>query len=729
MDTLIDQVPTFDDIEAELLTFEAAERRKLGLDEPPVVPWHDPHPQEFRRDQRDATTLLIGGLTLAHDVFLQAALQGLGYRVEVLDCPDTQALHLGKEFGNRGQCNPTYFTVGNLIKHLVYLRDVAGMPVTQIVRDYLFVTAGSCGPCRFGTYVTEYRKALRDAGFEGFRVLLFQQTGGLKQATGSDAGLEFTPRLFLQFLKAFIAGDVLNAIGYRLRPYEVVPGATDAALQRANNIVCDAFRRRSSIVLALRRARREFAAVKVDRSQPKPRIMIIGEFWAMTTEGDGNYRLQRFLESEGAEVIVQPIAGWILYLIWQTGHDIRRRIDLRGVDEARKGLAGKSPRRSLWALWLAERAVRGLSAAFARAVGLSDYHLADMQEIADLAGEHYDVELRGGEGHMEVGKLIECVRKKKAHLVVSVKPFGCMPSSGVSDGVQQAVLARHPEALFCAVETTGDGAVNFQSRVQMFLFKARQKARAEVAALPRHDDFSFSRRAFSVLSIAAAACLLLWNVIRLSNTTAVSPRWLPPVILGGMLAADFLSGLVHWAADTWGSETMPVIGRRLLHPFRVHHVNPDDFLRRRFIDTNGDVAFMSLPILIALLALPLENTWQVVAAVFATAFCAIGLLTNQVHQWAHMPDPPRLVRALQDWGMILGRAAHHRHHAPPYATNYCIATGWCNRPLSAIDFFRRLERAVTALCGLKPRDDEATFQSQINRALTSDSADTGGRNG
>ena len=50
----------------------------------------------------------------------------------------------------------------------------------------MFVTAGACGPCRFGTYVTEYRKALRDSGFDGFRVLLFQQQGGLKQATGEE---------------------------------------------------------------------------------------------------------------------------------------------------------------------------------------------------------------------------------------------------------------------------------------------------------------------------------------------------------------------------------------------------------------------------------------------------------------------------------------------------------------------------------------------------------------
>jgi hypothetical protein len=84
---------------------------------------------------------------------------------------------------------------------------------------------------------------------------------------------------------------------------------------------------------------------------------------------------------------------------------------------------------------------------------------------------------------MEVGKLIQTVEQRKAHMVVSVKPFGCMPSSGVSDGVQSLVTARHPDAIFCAIETTGDGAVNVQSRVLMHLFKARQKSQQEYDAL------------------------------------------------------------------------------------------------------------------------------------------------------------------------------------------------------------------------------------------------------
>ena len=68
----------------------------------------------------------------------------------------------------------------------------------------------------------------------------------------------------------------------------------------------------------------------------------------------------------------------------------------------------------------------------------------------------------------------------------------------------------------------------------------------------------------------------------------------------GVLIADFGSGLVHWGADTWGRDDLPVIGPRLLVPFRVHHVNPEDFLRRNFADTNGDVALIAFAPIVAL---------------------------------------------------------------------------------------------------------------------------------
>lgn len=478
LNALLDDPQLSAEERAALQAFAVEEAGALGL-EGEVAQWLEAPAPGFTAAQRTRTTLWVGGLTWSQDLFLAAALRGAGYDVRAMPVPDNEALRLGKEFGNRGQCNPTYFIVGNLVKHLRRLeRD--GLTRQRIIDEHVFLTAGACGPCRFGTYVTEYRKALREAGFEGFRVMLMEQKGQARQATGRDQGLVFNAPFYKAVLQAFLTGDVLNIMGYRIRPYEVQPGATDAAIERCRAIMVEALESRWSVIRALWRCRRELDGVKVDRLRPKPVVNIIGEFWAMTTEGDGNYQLQRFLEQEGAEVLIQPIANWLLYLIWEGRHDTARRSTLREDDGGFKGLAGKA---AAWKTVLGLRGARlglhGVFGAFARAIGLEGWHLPDMDRIARLADEHYDNELRGGEGHMEVGKVLDNVERRHAHMIISVKPFGCMPSSGVSDGVQSLITARHADTIFCPIETSGDGKVNVQSRVQMMLFRVRERARAE----------------------------------------------------------------------------------------------------------------------------------------------------------------------------------------------------------------------------------------------------------
>ncbi|MBP6608110.1 MAG: 2-hydroxyglutaryl-CoA dehydratase [Deltaproteobacteria bacterium] len=467
-------------IEEELRRFEAEQRAALGLDRA-TTHFTDPNPQHFTRAQRPKTTVLVGGLTIAHDYLISATLAGLGYHVETLDNPDSSALQLGKEFGNRGQCNPTYFNVGNLVKRLNELH-AQGLSPQQIVDGYVFVMPGACGPCRFGSYVTEYRKALRDAGFDGFRVLLFQQQGGLKQVTGDDPGLDLNPKFFVSLLFAIMVGDAVNAIGYRMRPYETQPGATDRALEECKRTLAEMLRTRSNPVVALLQCRRRLRAVEVDRTQVKPKVAVIGEFWAMTTEGDGNYGLQRFLEHEGAEVDIQIVTNWVLYNIWEHSWDTRQRMTLRQDDNANKGLVGVNAQQKLATLWVADKGLRLIFKSIAGILGLHDYYMPNMDEVAEEARELYNNHLRGGEGHMEVGKLVMNVKHKKSTMTLSVKPFGCMPSSGVSDGVQSYVTEKWPSAIFLPIETSGDGAVNVYSRVQMMLFKARVAARAEFEA-------------------------------------------------------------------------------------------------------------------------------------------------------------------------------------------------------------------------------------------------------
>jgi predicted nucleotide-binding protein (sugar kinase/HSP70/actin superfamily) len=111
-----------------------------------------------------------------------------------------------------------------------------------------------------------------------------------------------------------------------------------------------------------------------------------------------------------------------------------------------------------------------------------------MEKLAALSEKYYTLDCEGGEGHLEVAHLIESVKDNLSHLTISVKPFGCMPSSAVSDGVQSLVTSRFPSANFLSFETSGEGAANFYSRVQMALFKAKQSAKEEFEELTVPTD-------------------------------------------------------------------------------------------------------------------------------------------------------------------------------------------------------------------------------------------------
>ena len=106
------------------------------------------------------------------------------------------------------------------------------------------------------------------------------------------------------------------------------------------------------------------------------------------------------------------------------------------------------------------------------------HHLIDQKEMADLANPFYNEFARGGEGHLEVGKNVYYTKNRLCHMVLALKPFGCMPSSQ-SDGVQSGVANHFKEMIFLPIETSGEGEINAHSRVQMALGEAKVKARME----------------------------------------------------------------------------------------------------------------------------------------------------------------------------------------------------------------------------------------------------------
>ncbi len=507
--------PDEDIIQHRIADERARLEREAGLAQREVHQFKRPAESLFTREQREHTTLLFGGLTWKHERLIHGALEGLGYKAENVPAPDVAAFQLGKEYGNNGQCNPTYFTVGNLVQYLQKL-EAQGLSKEEIIDKYVFFTAGACGPCRFGMYEAEYRLALRNSGYEGFRVLLFQQSGGLNQSD-TEAGLELNLDFFLGILNAMNCGDILNDVAYQLRPYEVEAGAMDAAVERSMAHMHDIFAHRQpwkvgdelapflagfkdtaeylgkfvnqlkgdEYTAALGQCRDMYNSVDVDRLRVKPIVKITGEFWAQTTEGDGNFNMFKFLEREGAQVVVEPIGTWITYMIHQV---IQRYKDQKGLEEGailppiwrldKRAKIEWSFRNKIAKLKLAEAIFKREYSRIIEAMGGLAHNLVDQYELQRLGHPFYNSRAGGGEGHLEVAKNIYYSNKDLAHMVLSVKPFGCMPSTQ-SDGAQAAVVSAYKDMIYLPVETSGEGEINAHSRVQMALGEAKNKAKLE----------------------------------------------------------------------------------------------------------------------------------------------------------------------------------------------------------------------------------------------------------
>lgn len=478
-----------------------------------------PLERPFLSEERETTTVLVGGLSPTHDFLFEATMKGLGVKAKALPPTNLESFHMGREYGNNGYCNPAYFTVGNLIR---YLKDLekSGISKADIIEHYVFFTAGCNAPCRFGLMEAEYRMVLKDSGFEGFRVLVFQNEGGLNQKVKGN-GVEVNPEFFLATVNALNLADLVNELAFATRPYEKVEGKTDEVLEKAKDYLYEKLKSKKKIrvrepwnrlfeklqlndiptfilrfweqvtssyyVDALRHVRAMFEAIEVDRFRSKAIVKITGEFWAITTAGAGNFHMFRFLESEGAVVLGEPVASLIQFLFSKAivRHANRRAVLLKENApnwwhvRQRLGNALRYHKKRI-ILSLGNKIFRREYGRLLRAVGGGQHMLIPQSTLRQLARQFFNPNIEGGESYMEVAKNIYYHQHELCHMVLGLKPFGCMPSIQ-SDGVQAAVTERNKEMIYLPIETAGEGETNAQSRVLMSLGDAQVKAKKEYA--------------------------------------------------------------------------------------------------------------------------------------------------------------------------------------------------------------------------------------------------------
>lgn len=443
-------------------------------------PYRAYRPRPFSRAERERVTVLFGGLHWRAERVLEGVLENQGYRARALPAATRADLLAGRELADIGQCCPTSFTTGNLINFL--RAEAERLGPEEVVDRYVYLTAGSCGACRFGQYHQSYELALRNAGLEAFRLFLIAQDN-LDQGAGWGDGLEINVPFTAGAVWAILCTDVLQSLEYQVRPYEVRPGETDRVVRESVEYLYEVFRRRPRrgrrwgalawhlltgyFVRALREVYRRFEAIEVDRLRVRPVVKITGEFYLQTVEGEPNYHIHRWLEAEGAEVYPAAVAVWLDY--WMRWY-VQGFEEYLGIDRyARAKIAAVRTLQGLFR-WTYNR--------LRRALGGIPRELPDQYELRRLAAPYFHHKLSGGEGDMLVGKALWAYHHRKAHMTCELSPYACMPNT-MSVGAMAGVLGRHPDLLYAPLEIKGDAEVHALSRCQMILTEAKKRAQRE----------------------------------------------------------------------------------------------------------------------------------------------------------------------------------------------------------------------------------------------------------
>ncbi len=407
-----------------------------------------PFTEQMRRDY----TILCPQMSPIHFDILGPAMAACGYNLVVLDNDNRTAIDHGLKYVNNDACYPSLIVVGQLMAALEsgeYDLNKVALIITQ-----------TGGGCRATNYIGFIRRALRKAGLEHIPVISLN-LAGIESNPGFHMDLSFL--LHAAFGAAF--GDILQKTVYRMRPYEITPGSVDA-LHRKWIEKCIRFcsKKYPSLFKFRKMCRQmveEFDAIPIHEDMIKPRVGIVGEILVKYSP-TGNNHLVELLESEGAEVVVPELFGFMHYCFY---NQIYKAENL--------GTSIKTAKISELGIKALEFLQKPANDAYKKSKHFDAY--CNIRELVDYAKDYVSIGNQTGEGWFLVGEMIELIHSGAVNIVCT-QPFGCLPNHIVGKGVIKEIRRTHPEANIVAIDyDPGASEVNQLNRVKLMLSSAFKK--------------------------------------------------------------------------------------------------------------------------------------------------------------------------------------------------------------------------------------------------------------
>ncbi len=427
----------------------AAERAAGGAANP--QPLTDPYPVKFGRGDEKVYEVIVPNTSHAFSRLMAAVVSRQGLRAVPLEIGREEAIRLGKRYVHNDICFPAQIVIGEVLAEL----ERGGHDPDRTA----VMMAKYVGDCRLTHYGALLRKALDDAGYAQVPILTNDGADSHNLHPGFRLGVPASAN----FVLGIAMVDVYEALLRKVRPYEIEPGAADAAFERAMDGLIDGVVARGArgALDAFARGLEELSAVPHDRSHPRPRVLIVGEYLLNFHPG-ANHEIERYLEANGLEVVEARMA------------DVIRKSYSYKHAQAREYHADIPARERAWNA-LADRL-------FSTALALVDRiarnfplyeRPASMAELAEKSDPIIHHTFDAGEGILIPAEILEQAERGVRNFVI-LQPFGCLPNHVVGRGIIKRVKELYPDAQLLPLDYDPDvSQANIENRLQMLVMDAR----------------------------------------------------------------------------------------------------------------------------------------------------------------------------------------------------------------------------------------------------------------
>ena len=404
----------------------------------------------FTKDMRKDYTILCPQMSPIHFDLLEPAIRSCGYNIEVLQNDNRTAIDTGLKYVNNDACYPSLIVIGQIMDALL-----SGKYDLDHTAIFMSQTGGGC---RASNYIGFIRRALEKAGMGQIPVISVNANG-----METNPGFTITLPLLIKGLQAVVYGDVFMRVVYATRPYEQIPGSTNALHEKWRRRCIHFLSQKNPDFIGfarnLRAIIRDFD--RLPRTDVrKPKVGIVGEILVKFSPLANNHIVE-LLEDEGAEAVMPDLMDFLLYSFYNSNFKAEH-------------LGGK--RSTAWICNMGISLLEFLRKTARKELEKSTHFAppAHIRNLAEMAKDYVSLGNQTGEGWFLTGEMLELIHSG-VNNIVCTQPFGCLPNHIVGKGVIKELRNRHPEANIIAVDyDPGASEVNQLNRIKLMLATAQK---------------------------------------------------------------------------------------------------------------------------------------------------------------------------------------------------------------------------------------------------------------